>query len=155
MLPWSPPPLHSVDRLAVLLSLDQCTVRDMDRGVIRALMRWWVSRASLHVQALIQQHCWYCGQLHEPRTHRLSADHAFPQYYASTPLVPCCRPCNSQKRHLTPQQYRRFHPRGVFWFEWSDLALSPLGCALREDVRGFRTLLTAYLIARHSGVDIT
>ncbi len=123
----------------------------MDRGVITALMRWWASKAMGSGAQLVHCHCWYCGKKAVWGAGKLCYDHAFPQQYATTPLVPCCLRCNSQKRALTPEEYRRFHPDGQFWFEQVGLGSSPLGSALREDLNGFRHLLAGYLLERSYG----
>jgi len=143
----------SDDRYGLLVVMEQCTSRNLERGVVTILMRWWATKGAVYAYEALHQYCWYCGAKHQRGRGKLCYDHAFPQYYVSTPLVPCCLRCNSQKGPLTPQQYRRFHPEGQFWFEHAGLAYSPLGHALREDLTGFRQLLTCYLIERsqHSG----
>jgi hypothetical protein len=148
--------LWRVDRYGFLLAMDQCTSRDIERGMVAVLMRWWASKDTLYGPQVLHQRCWYCGKPHQNGRGKLCYDHAFPQYYVSTPLVPCCLRCNSQKRALTPQEYRRFHPEGQFWFEHIGLADSPLGYAIREDLQGFRHVLTCYLIDRsqQSGAGI-
>jgi hypothetical protein len=146
------------DRYALVVLLERCTRRDIDHHLVTTLMHWWTSRrdADSHPQCL-QQQCWYCGRMRPRGRQQFCYDHAFPQDYVSTPLVPCCWHCNSQKRHLTPYEYRRFRPQRRFWFEQSDLAISPLGAALCEDLCGVRQMLIGYLIERsmrHAAVTL-
>jgi hypothetical protein len=139
------------DRYAMLLGVDHWTPRIMDERVVSALMQWWTGQRPCALHERVSKHCWYCGQTRCLNHAQLSFDHAFPMYYATTPLVPCCGHCNSQKRQLSPHEYRRFRPGGQFWFEQAGLATSPLGHALREDIPGFRSLLVDFLI--HQGAE--
>lgn len=116
--------------------------------MVETLMQWWLRPQPLLLQRWARGVCWYCGEQTSEQAPSLTSDHAFPDEYALTPLVPCCRSCNSRKGHATPNETRHRWPGSVYWFEWIGLAASPLGCTLREDVVGLRALVFWYLLER-------
>jgi hypothetical protein len=135
-----------VDRYALVLMDGRRSVPHMDHDMVQTLMQWWLRMQPPLLQHWAQRFCWYCGR--EPQMHAPSfcSDHAFPDAYAWTPLVPCCLRCNSRKGHATPNESRHRWPGNVYWFEGVGLAASPLGCALREDITGLRAVVFWYLL---------
>ena len=135
---------YKPDRYAFVLTNDTATIHDLDHPMMDILMQWWLRRQPRMLQWLAHQACWYCGAQPYEYEPSLGRDHVFPDLYTTTPLVPCCRRCNSRKGHRTPEAWRSgdFTP---YWFETIGLAASPLGCVLREDFHGLCAQIFWYL----------
>jgi hypothetical protein len=139
------------DRYALLLMDGMWPVPHMDHRMVETLQQWWLHTQPPLLQRWAQASCWYCGAQPTAPEPALGSDHAFPEAYALTPLVPCCRRCNSLKGHATPNESRRRWPGSVYWFEAIGLAASPLGCTLREDRMGLRAVVFWYLLDTGQG----
>lgn len=65
-------------------------------------------------------HCWYCGTRMNP-FEDFSIDHVLPvaRGGGNNPenLVPCCLPCNLQKKAMPLERFRIHRGGGLFWFE--------------------------------------
>ena len=134
------------DRYTVLLMGDVWTCRDLERRVVAPMMFWWLQAHDGRLACAAFQHCWYCGYRPMPAQPALCFDHIFPAHYATTPLVPCCLPCNRRKGHRTPNEVRGQSHLDGYWFERGIFARSPLGYTLCENFRGFRAMLARFLI---------
>jgi hypothetical protein len=136
------------DRAVVLMMGEYWTRRHLDRRIVAPMMTWWLQTHEIGLKDNFLEQCWYCGHMPESTQPRLCLDHAFPDYYDSTPLVPCCLTCNRIKGAYTPNEIRQRRSLGLYWFESVTLATSPLAYAIQEDFRGFRSLLAHYLNMR-------
>jgi 5-methylcytosine-specific restriction endonuclease McrA len=80
------------------LQADDKTVR-REREKARALRKsnWWKAR-------LAEGRCHYCGRIFKPE--ELTMDHVVPVARGGRSskgnVVPCCKPCNSRKKLMTP-----------------------------------------------------
>ena len=79
--------------------------------------------ARAQVWAKTNGHCWYCGKLMNPWSD-FTVDHMDPRKQGGgdeiTNLVPCCKPCNSQKHAKTVVEYKKYiasKNEHIFWFE--------------------------------------
>ena len=49
--------------------------------------------------------CWYCGEHIPAGSYRRTADHFWPKHLGGRLKVRCCKNCNNEKRHLTPNGF--------------------------------------------------
>jgi hypothetical protein len=144
MLQWNQ------DRTVVLLMTDVWTRRHLERRIVGQVMWWWLQRHDRRIALAALHHCWYCGHVPTTIEPRLCLDHVFPSHYVTTPLVPCCLPCNRVKGVRTPNEMRPWRRFGGYWFERGIFVQSPLGYVLLEDFTGFRGLLAHFLMEASS-----